>query len=70
MLVRRSIYPGNNSCYRYSALAGLALCSKVCVASDYSVTVSVQVTLMTDSGDTRDDLTLPKGTDDDEKLAE
>lgn len=29
----------------------------------------LQVTLMTDGGDTRDDLTLPKGTDDDEKLS-
>lgn len=28
------------------------------------------VTLMTDGGDTRDDLTLPKGTDDDEKLSD
>ncbi len=31
---------------------------------------SLQVTLMLDNGDTREDLTLPKGTEESDKLAE
>jgi translation initiation factor 5A len=34
------------------------------------MTCALQVSLMAENGDTREDLTLPKGTEDAEKLAE